>query len=48
VANRYPEERMNQALTEGFIVGHPKMPRFVMAPERADEIVAYIRTLRTR
>jgi cytochrome c len=48
VANRYPEEQMNQALAEGFVVGHPKMPRFVMSPERMDEMIAYIRTLRTR
>lgn len=46
IANRYPPEQLAETLVEGIEVGHPKMPRFVMAPERADQLIAYLKTLR--
>lgn len=46
VANRYPIEEMRQRIEDGFVEGHPKMPRFVLSPERADDLVAYLKTLR--
>lgn len=48
IADKYPPEQLSETLVEGIEVGHPKMPRFIMAPERADQLVAYLKTLRTK
>lgn len=46
VAMRYPPENLAEALAEGIIVGHPKMPPFVLQPADNAALIAYLRSLR--
>jgi mono/diheme cytochrome c family protein len=45
VVKRYPPESLAEAFNEGIVVGHSNMPPFVMSPEQADDVVAYLKTL---
>jgi cytochrome c len=45
IVKRYPPENLAEAFNEGIVVGHGKMPPFVMSPEQADDVIAYLKTL---
>jgi mono/diheme cytochrome c family protein len=45
VVTRYPPGDLAEAFSEGIVVGHPKMPPFVMSAEEADDVIAYLKTL---
>jgi cytochrome c len=42
---RYPVDDLAEALTEGIRTGHPSMPEFRFDPERAEALIAYLKTL---
>lgn len=42
---RYPVEDLAEALTEGIRTGHPSMPEFRFAPDQAEALIAYLKTL---
>ena len=48
VAGRYPVENLEEALAEGIYVGHGPMPPFALEADEVADIIAYLRTLRTR
>ncbi len=45
VVKRYPPDDLAETFNEGIVVGHPKMPPFVFSPERAGDLIAYLKTL---
>lgn len=42
---RYPVSDLAEALAEGITTGHPSMPEFRLAPDEADKLIAYMKTL---
>lgn len=42
---RYPVEDLAEALAEGIRTGHPSMPEFRFAPDQAEALIAYLKTL---
>jgi mono/diheme cytochrome c family protein len=42
---RYPVDDLAEALTEGIRTGHPSMPEFRFAPDQAEALIAYLKTL---
>jgi cytochrome c len=42
---RYDVGDLEEALVEGLVSGHPDMPEFQFAPEEAQAIVGYLRSL---
>ena len=47
IVKRYPPDDLAEAFNEGIVVGHPKMPPFVFSPERAEDLIAYLTTLKS-
>ncbi len=45
LADRYPLEDLEEALTEGIMSGHPAMPQFEFSAEDAADIVAWMKGL---
>jgi mono/diheme cytochrome c family protein len=43
---RYPAEALEEALAEGIVTGHPAMPEFQLEPERIEDFVAFLNTLK--
>lgn len=46
VVKKYEPEALEEALAEGIVTGHEKMPEFEFAPEQVTAIVAYLHTLK--
>jgi mono/diheme cytochrome c family protein len=46
VVKKYPPEALEEALAEGIMTGHEKMPEFEFAPDQVSAIVAYLGTLK--
>lgn len=46
VVKRYDPAQLQEALAEGIITGHNKMPDFAFSAENAADIVAYLETLK--
>jgi len=42
---RYPVSDLAEALAEGITTGHPTMPDFRLAPDEADNLIAYLKSL---
>jgi cytochrome c len=42
---RYPVEKLEEALAEGIVAGHPAMPEFRLDPRQIDEFVAFLKSL---
>lgn len=42
---RYPVDDLSEALAEGIVTGHPTMPEFRLAPDEAESLIAYLKTL---
>jgi mono/diheme cytochrome c family protein len=47
VVKKYEPAALEEALAEGIVTGHDKMPEFAFEPEQVTAIVAYLDTLRT-
>ena len=45
LSKRYPIETLAEALAEGIVTGHPKMPVFTFHPRDIDALLAYIDSL---
>jgi mono/diheme cytochrome c family protein len=46
VVRKYDPAALEEALAEGIMTGHEKMPEFAFAPEQVTAIVAYLGTLK--
>jgi len=44
---RYPVENLAEALAEGIITGHPRMPEFRFSPREVSDIIAYLQSIQT-
>jgi cytochrome c len=42
LSQRYPVERLAEALAEGIVTGHPDMPQFAFSPKEIDAILTYL------
>jgi cytochrome c len=42
---RYPVETLEEALVEGIVTGHPRMPEFRLSPTQAADVIAYLKSL---
>ena len=42
---RYPVESLEEALAEGIVVGHPRMPEFVLEPDQIADFIAFLKSL---
>jgi cytochrome c len=42
---RYPVESLEEALAEGIVTGHPKMPEFVLEPDQIGDFIAFLKSL---
>ena len=42
---RYPVERLAEALAEGIVTGHPTMPEFRLDPDQIHDLLAYLKSL---
>ncbi|MBK3401952.1 cytochrome c [Methylorubrum populi] len=42
---RYPVEDLAEALAEGIRTGHPTMPEFRFAPDEAEALIVYLKSL---
>lgn len=45
IHRNYPVEDLGEALTEGIRTGHPSMPEFRFAPDQAEDLIAYLKSL---
>ena len=43
--DRYPVERLEEALGEGIVTGHQNMPEFRLAPDQIGNFIAFLKTL---
>lgn len=43
---RYPLERLEEALAEGLVTGHPTMPEFRFAPDQIRDFIAFLNSLK--
>lgn len=43
---RYPLERLEEALAEGLVTGHPTMPEFRFDPDQIGDFIAFLETLK--
>jgi mono/diheme cytochrome c family protein len=43
--DRYPVERLEEALGEGIVTGHPNMPEFRLAPDQIGNFIAFLKSL---
>jgi mono/diheme cytochrome c family protein len=50
LAQRYPLANLEEALSEGIMVGHqgPEMPQFQFSPEQIDALLAYLASIQTK
>lgn len=48
VVKKYDPAALEEALAEGIVTGHEKMPEFEFEPEDISAIIAYLDTLKTR
>ena len=48
VVTRYPPESLGEALVEGIVTGHNEMPEFVFEADQAEEIIAYLDSLKVK
>jgi cytochrome c len=46
IVGRYDPDALEEALAEGIVTGHEKMPEFVFEPEQITSIIAYLNTLK--
>jgi mono/diheme cytochrome c family protein len=42
---RYPVDTLQEALAEGIVTGHPKMPEFRFDGDQVGDFIAYLKTL---
>jgi mono/diheme cytochrome c family protein len=42
---RYPVETLEEALGEGIMTGHPRMPEFRLDPGQVGDFIAFLKTL---
>lgn len=42
---RYPIDRLEEALAEGIVTGHPSMPEFQFRGDQIGDFLAYLKTL---
>jgi mono/diheme cytochrome c family protein len=42
---RYPVERLQEALSEGIVTGHPTMPEFSFDADQVGDFIAFLKTL---
>jgi hypothetical protein len=42
---RYPVESLQEALAEGIVTGHPRMPEFQLKPNQIEDLIAYLKSL---
>jgi cytochrome c len=42
---RYPVSDLQEALAEGIVSGHPKMPEFVFEPDAVEALIAYLESI---
>ena len=42
---RYPVESLEEALAEGIVTGHPKMPEFRLEPDQIGDLIAFLKSL---
>lgn len=45
LGERYPIESLAEALAEGLVAGHPKMPEVQLEPQAIGDLLAYLRSL---
>lgn len=45
ISRNYPVDRLEEALAEGMMVGHPDMPVFEFGVAEIDQIIAYLNTI---
>lgn len=43
---RYPVERLEEALAEGLVTGHPTMPEFRFDPDQIGDFIAFLESLK--
>jgi len=48
LSSKYPIENLSEALAEGIVSGHPKMPIFVFGPNAVDAIIAYLESIQDK
>lgn len=48
VVKKYDPAALEEALAEGIVTGHEKMPEFAFEPEDVSAIIAYLDTLKTK
>lgn len=48
VVKKYDPAALEEALAEGIVTGHEKMPEFAFEPEEVSAIIAYLDTLKVR
>lgn len=41
----YPVEGLEEALAEGIVTGHPRMPQFVFPADEVDDLIAFLKSL---
>jgi len=42
---RYPVESLQEALAEGIVTGHPRMPEFRLEPGQISDFIAFLKSL---
>lgn len=45
LSTKYPIDSLQEALAEGIVTGHTRMPQFEFAPDQVTALVAYIRSV---
>ena len=45
ISRNYPVDRLEEALAEGMMVGHPDMPVFEFGVAEIDQIIVYLNTI---
>ena len=45
ISRNYPVDRLEEALAEGMMVGHPDMPVFEFGVAEIDQIIAYLNAI---
>jgi mono/diheme cytochrome c family protein len=48
LGRRYPIDGLAEALAEGILTGHPRMPEFRFSPGQVADIIAYLKSIQTR
>lgn len=48
LSQRYPIEKVEEALADGMLAGHPAMPEFRFLPQEIDDIIAYLKLIQMR